>query len=416
MVSKTAGPRSVTRGQETGPRRDDFGFQGQFYDSQSAGVIDDATKDIPAVVDPKNGVQLALDWLSVSFTPDTGDLGDGEMGEDSVLLPSDQIVDAMRTMLEAQRPAQLEDFEEKNQHTLMTWREQRLRDQVLLAASIALDCSPEDWIPLDYGSHGYQSAIAGPGGARLDFDAKGRWDFNLSLPGKACRRVGGDRMISLLRFCFENAGKARRIDVCIDDYGHTVTPEMVMSAAQGPDVVTKVKQGRIIQGFDIKSDAVTGQTVYFGSPTSRRQMRVYDKNLESDGEIDAVRWEMQERDDAAETLLGDLAYQPWQIIIPRRIVSFIDFRDYESNSEVEHRERLDWFKAFVGSVERANVYIAQGIGTVRDKIDWIRRTIAPMLAVAMDYWKGDTEELWDIVKDGKSRWKPRHRALLAESN
>jgi len=415
MGSAAEGPRTVTRGQETVISRGDFGFQGQFLDPVPVTAVESAAAETTGLNRASEGVQLALDWLSVSFTPETAETFAGELGEDYELLPSDGVVDAMRDMLTDRQPAQLQRFEDRNQQTVMTWREQRLRDTVQLALSIALDCSPEDWIPLDFGSHGYQSAIAGPGGARIDYDAKGRWDFNVSLPGAACRRVGGQRMISLLRFCFEYGGKARRIDVCIDDFGHTVSPSMVMTAAQGPDIVTKVKQGRVIQGFDIHSDELTGQTVYFGSPTSRRQMRVYDKNLESDGEIDSVRWEMQERDESAETLLGDLAYQPWQKIIPMRVVSFVDFRDYESHSEVERRERLDWFKAFVGSVERANVYLAQAVGTVRDKIDWIRRTIAPMLAVAMDYWKGDTAELWDIVADGKSRWKPRHRALLAEA-
>jgi len=412
------GPGLVTPGQETVTRhgsghngRDEMGFQTQFLDPSpiDAPIDEDAAENRP--IGCSEGVQLALDWLSVTFTPDTLNvIAPGEFSPLDVDAGPEQwrhdAVNAMRNPADAEKKAAL------RYQMVMVEREKRLRDQVTLAASIALGCDPGDWIELEYGRNGYQRATIGPFGARIDYDARGRYDFNLQFPGQACRCAGADRIIGFLMFANSHNGKGRRIDISIDDYSRKVTPTQVKEAIQGPDVVTMAKTGVRMDGFKPGSGDITGETIYLGANQSRRKLRVYDKGLESDGEIDSIRWEMQERDQAAETLMFELAEQRWQDVVPRRLVSFVDFRDSKSHSEIEKRERLRWFAELVGLVKRANVYLAEAVGTIQEKIDWIRRTIAPTLAVCMTAWKGDLGELKDIIADGKTRWKPRHRAMV----
>jgi len=408
MAMGSESPRLVTRGQETVPSHGDFGFQGQFLDPVALETTAVETNPVNRV---SGGVQLALDWLSVTFSPEPGETHPGEINPATIEHGREQWRHDHANRIA--NPAEQAVIDDGRYQALMVERERALRGEVQLAVSLALDCDLGDWVPLDYGSKGYQNAIQGPDGARIDFDPKGRYDFNVTLPGKASRRVGADRMVKLLRYSLDHRGNARRIDVVIDDFTRTVSPNEVMSAIQGPDVVTKAKSGVRMDGFKPGCGEQTGITVYLGANSSRRKLRVYDKALESDGETDCIRWEMQERDEAAETLIAQLAYQPWQTVVPRRLVSFVDFRDYESHSEIEKRERLDWFKTFVGEIDRANVYLAKAVATVHEKIEWVRQTIAPTLAVLMSFWKGDTTPLTDIIADGKRRWKPRHLALLS---
>jgi len=408
------GPRLVTRGQETVIRQerekgtgDELGLQSSFFDpGETCAGVDLAGERIQK---HSAGVQLALDWCSVSFTPPAGDVEPGEFQPGDELLPHPYLVDQLRRV---NSPAAMARFDAKVEQTIMVERERRLRAEVQLALSVMLGCSVDDWVDLEYGSRGYQSAIQGPDGARIDFDAKGRYDFNVQLPGKAVRRIGAKGMVKWFRFALYHGGKARRIDSVVDDFSRTISPTQVMAAIQSPVVVTKAKSGVRMDGFETHTGKVTGETIYLGANSSRRKLRVYDKGLESDGEIDCIRWEMQERDEAAETLMVELAYEPWEIVIRRRLVSFVDFRDSESHSEVEKRERLEWFQAFVGLIERANVYLAQAVGTVKEKIAWIDRCVGPTLAVVMEAWKGDLGPLMDIIVDGRRRWKPRHKAVL----
>ena len=51
-------------------------------------------------------------------------------------------------------------------------------------------------------------------------------------------------------------------------------------------------------------------------------------------------WELESRKEAAETMAAALAYQDWGQVMASRLVGFVDFRDVESHSEVEKRDRL----------------------------------------------------------------------------
>jgi len=294
--------------------------------------------------------------------------------------------------------------------------EKKLRNKVMLAASFALDCDLGDWIALPCGNHGYKLAVLGPGGTRIDFEPEGRFDFHVSMPGKACSLIGERRMRTFLKFADKNGGRATRVDVKVDDYarvasvadvdGHTLRSKGLVSHAQ--EVMT-------INLHTTDSAELSGATIYIGSASSRRRLRVYDKNLESHGEINAIRWEMQERKEAAETLLVQLAYgESWPKIIAARLVSFVDFRDLVK-VEVEDRDRLPWFAALVAGAEKAMVYLPKAAQTLAEVQDWFKRALGPTLAVIMAGWGGDLGRLDDVLKDGKRRWKPRHKAMLAEA-
>lgn len=286
-------------------------------------------------------------------------------------------------------------------------------DRVVLAASLALGCEVGDWVELEHGSYGYRQGMVGPGGARVWWDAPGREDVHASLPGKACGIAGE---VALRRYLVQSlaaCGKATRVDVAIDDYDRVAAPANVLEALQGPDRVTHAQQYLTHRGGRVGSPELTGETVYLGAPSSRQRLRVYDKGLESGGQMDCVRWELESHKEAAETMAVALAHQNWGQLAASRLVGFVDFRDRSSHSEVERRWRLPWFEALVGLVRKASAYLPQVPRTVEQVVDWLDRAIGPSLAVAMRFWNGDLGPLSDIIRDGQLRWKPRHRAMLA---
>jgi len=181
----------------------------------------------------------------------------------------------------------------------------QLRDDLLLAASVALGCDQEDWAYLDTGINGYRESFIGPGSARVLFNHPTNRDVHLVMPGQACGMVGEESMRSLLRYVMVHGGHASRIDVKADDYEKTITPAFVREQLTGGDTVTHAKHGLELTEFEIKpGGADTGSTVYLGSAKSRQRIRIYDKGMESGGEIDAIRWELQTRKAAAVSKLS----------------------------------------------------------------------------------------------------------------
>lgn len=90
--------------------------------------------------------------------------------------------------------------------------------------------------------------------------------------------------------------------------------------------------------------SVRGATVYLGAPSSRQRLRVYDKYKESQGKTNSIRWELQCREQAAESMLHQLAEagDGWPIAARNRLVAFIDFREAGTESHTDRRPRLKW--------------------------------------------------------------------------
>jgi len=286
-------------------------------------------------------------------------------------------------------------------------------EQVRLAASLALGCEPGDWIFLDKGLYGYRKAMLGPANAQIWWDAPGRQDLHVSLPGKACQVAGEKRLRGFMKWALGHGGKAARCDVNMDDYRRVIEPGPALEEIKGPNAVTHARSWLVQHGGDVGCEELTGITVYVGAPSSRQRLRIYDKGLESNGELDCVRWELQARAEAAETLVRQLAAGDWPTVIRARLMAFIDFRDADSSSEVEKRVRLTWWEKLMMGVKKGRVYLPKPVKTIEQVHNWVRDSIGPSLALLVMGNGGDMEFMTNIVDYGRVRLKPRHLAMLA---
>jgi len=298
----------------------------------------------------------------------------------------------------------------------VTWYDQL--DDVKRAVWAGSGIEVGEWVDQPHGWNGYQQSAVGPCGALLAWNAIGRDDYHVSLPGQACGMFSEISMRSFLRYSLNKNAKCTRLDINLDDHDRIVSPLQVEQAAQGPDIVTHVHRGMTQRGFAIGTEETTGVTVYIGQPSSRQRLRVYDKGLESNGEIDAVRWELQSRAEAAETLLpllgvlDDGSMTSWGDTFASRLVSFVDFRNAGDHpTDARRRKRLKWFTALVKSAEKASAYPPREPRYINDVESWVERSIGPSLRLLMEYWQDDNlTELRRIMAE--ARLKPKHRAIL----
>jgi len=260
-----------------------------------------------------------------------------------------------------------------------------------------------------HGAWGYEDMSIGIAGSRLLTSAK-RPEHHVELPGGWCESVGAEKCRTLLEWVTDNKGHFTRIDLAGDDYSKVITPK---------GVAKKCKKGELVSHCHhvTRNYSVMGKVqdvLYIGSPKSFRRLRVYDKNAESDGEIDAIRWELQLRDEAAYSAF-ELVYEN---SLPEAylstLVGFADFRQVK-NSNVTRRQRTRWFKRIVGEAQKATLSVSKPVRTIEQTEAWLRKQAAPSLAMIVKAKGGDLGIIEDMVIEGGKRLKPVHRMAIEES-
>ncbi len=422
-------PPLVTRGQETASQTQNTEFFEQ---------------------DKPVGVTLRVDWNQSTFKPDDGPQEGRYRTFESA---TGEIVERGEyNTFDARFPGLVEHanpfMDRRRQRAVMVERSENLRQLVILHVSVAMGVSPGDWIDLPRGNNGYGQAVLGPFGARVDYSPLGsdRLDFNVTLAGVACGQITPEYMVRFLRFQCERGAKFTRLDIVMDDHDRVKSPAQIEKYMQGSQVVTRTEKYMKVHTGSVRSKEITGATLYVGAPSSRVRMRVYDKGLESDGEIDAIRWELQNRAEAAEQLgprlaglvyksggwlryqgprekgsdgLGGIKVEPswekvevdWGQVITQQFVSFIDFRKTDK-AEVEDRTRLKWYSGLVKAAERVNMYAAKVPRTLEDMAAWIEKSVAGTLSAVFESTGRSYKELKKLLDIGRQQMKPRHKEAV----
>jgi DNA relaxase NicK len=386
----------------------------------------------------KTGIELRVDWVQATFRPDESDETryktvenepgqlTGGVGFTSGTLDDYEIGEY--NTFDAEKPDAIYEqggiWDIRRKRAVIDAAVEKKMSQVVLAISLAMGVAPEDWFELPRGRNGYARAIQGPNGAHVDYAPIGdseRFDFHVTLGGKACGAIGHERMVKLMQYMERAGTKYTRLDIVMDDFDKVMTPagleEIIKVPKDGDDAlgvwVSHATDWLGLGGGKMGCGDDTEDTIYIGSPKSRNYLRVYDKDAESKGEIPAIRWELQCRAESAETLGPLLAAGDWKIAIPQRFVSFIDFRARDKE-RIEARTRLGWWKMLVEDTKRAKMYEAKALKTLEDMADWAIKTVAPTFAAIYQGTGQSMAEMSNFLRDGMKRMKPRQKdAVLA---
>jgi phage replication initiation protein len=117
------------------------------------------------------------------------------------------------------------------------------------------------------------------------------------------------------------------------------------------------------------------------------------------------------RDEAAQSLVRALVLGNWGKVWASRLVQFIDFRDRSANGLVNRCPRVGWFEAIVGNAEKAAVYEARPVVSAEKAEQWLYRQVAPTLSAMSARYGGDLRYVERLLKDGRTRWRVKHRLL-----
>jgi hypothetical protein len=268
-----------------------------------------------------------------------------------------------------------------------------------------------DFVDLPRGRYGYEHQAVGPQGA-LVLSSSRRREVHISLPGKWCRSIDEPSMRYVLLYA-SLRGHVTRCDLAADDWHKRVMPTDVYAAMERREGVTHCRD------WSLYVNNKGGMTAQIGAASSLQKLKVYDKSIESGGAIDAVRWELMVRDEAAQSLV-DVAYKRrWGKLWAARVVQLIDFRDRTVASSMERCPRLPWFAAIVGDATKARVYDPTPPRTLGDLDRWIEHQVGPSFTTKLIASGGDIGALQDFVTElavrSKSRIRAKHKLMIAQA-
>lgn len=149
-------------------------------------------------------------------------------------------------------------------------------------------------------------------GVHVTFPGRGIWKisdifgFNDINEFEACKK--------LFQIFNERNCTITRLDIAYDDYTKTFTPKDFDLWMHQERIVTDCKAWKYET-----SQQSCGDTFYLGKRGRDRLLRVYDKNYESDGKIDAIRYEFELKDRWAKTVQHK--------VLNDEIFNFADFLD-----------------------------------------------------------------------------------------
>ena len=209
-------------------------------------------------------------------------------------------------------------------------------------------------------------------------------------------------------------GKPVRIDTVLDDYDRVVDMATIYESVKSGELVSHARHRSWIDEGSVGSYVDTGVGISIGRRTSRQYLRIYDKNLESKGECDAIRWELESHDEAAVAMVARLVLDDWSTVIASKLVSFVDFREIDSDSNTTRRTRVAWYEQLVSGARKAVGYIWTVPRTALDTLNWVKRQVAPSLAMLMSVSSGSLNWFDDVVRDGRRRLKSKHFRMIDE--
>lgn len=249
-------------------------------------------------------------------------------------------------------------------------------------------CTPEvmQWGQMRYDAH----CVWHPFGIKLFWDTtaqkqmmhRNRATLQLSgVPLSTFSPTQIFKFMQTLHSVFEFS--ATRIDLCFDDFKKVMLPhEVAEEAGKGNFTGFKrwePKQARRVSGEYLSDGIGFGMR---GKNGSGRYLRCYDKTLESQGEIDAIRWEVEFTKETAkqvfQTLVSAENIALFTASISALIGGSINFVD-RKGTHLDRMSRLDWWQTIIDLLGCVKLRNEKAVQTIESSIQWVERSVASTL-------------------------------------
>jgi len=246
-----------------------------------------------------------------------------------------------------------------------------------------------------HGGQGFKVLEAGHMGVRLLHSpvSEGEKYFHFSIPGEACKLLWSQGWFDQIKGLIEVDLRPTRVDVCVDTYAFTPFDAWL----KRDDCMTFAKRSThqwITSPGQMREDGVKGaDTMYLGSPSSSRRLRIY--NLHG-----YTRVEVTLRERWAKEFWKDYKERGRECL-EGHIFGFVDWPDWE-----------EWREVIGSDLPLYDPLPASTVEFEKSK-EWVAGQIAPTLEFLRRYM-GDEPFLKFVRNEGGGRVSQKHLAILEE--
>lgn len=240
--------------------------------------------------------------------------------------------------------------------------------------------TPSDTYVLTKPLHGYKVAIIEPLGVMCMTAGSEKMGAHVVLSGSTLNNLStaGFPREKALENLINIGSRFSRIDLAIDVRDGRIKPKQLYAALEQGSATTKARSYRIIE-----DGRLGGQTLYLGSPTSEKMIRMYDKAAEQKQAGDWLRVESQ--------LTGGLADRAAKAVLDHGIGAVAtgvidDFVQWDEQG---------WKAIISGVVAGIDPSARKLTNTRRWLLDIVAKSIADVTLTDSDF----PQELWERVAE-----------------
>lgn len=218
----------------------------------------------------------------------------------------------------------------------------------------------------------------------------------MNIPGKPLNHVRAEELHKFIRYIRLHNYTPTRFDWAIDDYDRTLSLDDVSNSCQDDDY----------KGANCYSDWKTkrrgkiakGRTIYIGSFQSDKLVRIYDKNEESNGEINSIRYEVQWRGAYAAhafnlfSATSDIEKATKAVSdVALGAVTFI----HRTNNVVSRCDMVQYWANFISRVgESCKMSVRRLQPLISDKKRWIEKQVVGTIGLITKCFGWDNTMNW----------------------
>ncbi|PEZ58140.1 hypothetical protein CN372_26070, partial [Bacillus anthracis] len=280
---------------------------------------------------------------------------------------------------------------------------------------------------LEVGQYGYRRCLM-YGNIVVYYDGRPDMGIHLQMSGQGCRQYESYEVkvwSELFKDMLLRKSKFSRLDVAIDDFKPYFEIPKLIKKIKKRELVSKFKDATRIEKIDIESGESKGNTIYYGSPQSRIQIRMYEKDLERAGKgfeleegIEAWnRTEIQARNERAQKIAGIIASsedgdETIGQAVRGILKAYIRFVDTGTDSNRSRWKTSVFWEEFLGDVNELRLTDIAPDRTVERSLTWIDNQVTPTLAMIALTFNEDVEVIHELIKDGVGRLTDKEYKMI----
>ncbi len=276
-----------------------------------------------------------------------------------------------------------------------------------------------------YGLWSYDTRYSWANGASLNYDcdttrsdAVHQGKITLDVPGKALDGIAELDLHLFLLSLRQFRPSCTRIDVFFDDYNRTNTPTGIHEIIKNRDY-SGFRKGQLKQRFD--NGKMIHDEVDFGTRGdngSGKYLRVYDKALESDGEKDCIRWEVEFSKERAHKVFDKLSecgsVDAFATLCGSLVAGSIKFVHRNGDKNIGRLEVYAWWREIQELLGTVVIRVSIKKADIGGMYSWVYRQVSPTLACLRDTFVDEVDFmnwLFDVLDEGELNMSQRQRNL-----